>query len=226
MMLNVVFIQGSNYLLNRGESSNHRKSHTGETAMKTSIFRLLALCILVFAAIVGIQAQEDDQGNLNDPNSNDRANACYEGGSMAGQCDTMEEWEAGYYLIRWEYGLITLEQFPDFFNWALPDYLFEEASESAASNCFVHSSGSKSLLYSGASGVAGNFEVYSGADCSGSPLGSSNLSTDNPIIIVAASSTAAGTLCQTLQDPLGYGIDWLSAYGYDAPTNIYVCIID
>jgi hypothetical protein len=193
--------------------------------MKTSLVRLLALCILVFSAIVGIQAQ-DDEGNVNDPNDNGRANACYEGGSMAGQCDTPEEWEAGWYLIRFEYGLITLEQFPDFFNWALPDYLFADEEASASANCFVHSSGTKSLLYSGTSGVGGNFTMWASADCSGSPLGSSALSTFNPIIIVASSSTAAGTLCQTLQDPLGYGIDSLSAYGYASPSNIYVCIID
>jgi hypothetical protein len=224
MMLNVVFIQGSNYLLNRGESSNHRKSHTGETAMKTSIFRLLALIILVFAAIVGIQAQEDDQGVPNDPNNNERANACYEGGSMAGQCDTMEEWEAGYYLIRWEYGLLSTEDFPDFFNWALPDYVFVDEDAAAPANCFVHNSGTKSLLFNGNSGVGGNFSMWASDNCTGSPLGSSALSIENPIIVLASSGSAAGTICFTLQAPDLYGIDSLSAYGYNAPSNMFVCI--
>lgn len=54
------------------------------------------LLILVFALLIPIgitTAQEP--GTKAD-------NACYEGGSMAGKCDTEWEWVCGYYLARWE----------------------------------------------------------------------------------------------------------------------------
>lgn len=65
---------------------------------------LLSAGFLVFAA--------DDQGEPNDPTINDRANACYEDGSMAGKCDTVWEWECGWYLIRFESGMISPDRFP------------------------------------------------------------------------------------------------------------------
>lgn len=45
----------------------------------------------------------DDQGVVNNPFVNERANACYEPGQA---CGTDAEWGAGWYLIRQQYGLI------------------------------------------------------------------------------------------------------------------------
>lgn len=39
----------------------------------------------------------DDLGNVNNPDTNERANACYAPGQ---QCQTQAEWEAGWYAIR------------------------------------------------------------------------------------------------------------------------------
>ena len=65
---------------------------------------LLITSLVVFAS--------DDKGNPNEPADNDRANACYEDGSMAGKCDTQWEWECGWYLIRFESGMISPDTFP------------------------------------------------------------------------------------------------------------------
>lgn len=81
---------------------------------------VLSSSILVFAL--------DDRGNPNDPNVNERANACYENGSLAGKCNTDWEWEAGWYLIRFEAGLISRENFPAQFAILLPPLPVEEAA--------------------------------------------------------------------------------------------------
>jgi hypothetical protein len=68
------------------------------------VLLVLSFSVLVFAL--------DDQGNPNDPTINERANACYEDGSMAGKCLTAWDWEGGWYLIRFQSGLISRENFP------------------------------------------------------------------------------------------------------------------
>jgi hypothetical protein len=82
---------------------------------------LLLLAFLSFAL--------DDQGNPNDPTVNDRANACYEDGSMAGKCDTAWEWEGGWYLIRFQFNLISREDFPTQYTILLPPLPEEETTE-------------------------------------------------------------------------------------------------
>lgn len=81
---------------------------------------------LVFIGIAAIAALmislQIAASNLeNDPNEDEQANACSEGGSMEGKCITEQDWEAGWYVIRYEYGLISAEDFPDWLKWALPD---------------------------------------------------------------------------------------------------------
>ena len=44
----------------------------------------------------------DDAGVVNNPEVNERANTCYEPGQS---CTTDAEWEAGWYLIREQYGI-------------------------------------------------------------------------------------------------------------------------
>lgn len=75
---------------------------------------------LIAVSVVFALAGFDDQGSTNDPRANERANACYDGGTLAGQCDTQAEWDAGWYLIRFEYGLFGCDQFPAAFAWAKP----------------------------------------------------------------------------------------------------------
>lgn len=62
----------------------------------------------------------------NDPNVNPDANACFTGGSMEGKCgdsrwgDADYMWTAGWYKVRYDYGLISRSMFPDLFKWLLP----------------------------------------------------------------------------------------------------------
>lgn len=94
---------------------------------------LSLISIILLGMSITVQAQVDDLGNLNDPNTNERANACFQGGSLEGKCnididndsvvslaETTWAWECGWYLIRFEYGLLTRENFPAFCSILLP----------------------------------------------------------------------------------------------------------
>ena len=88
---------------------------------------IIALFALLSLTLVATASGIDDEGNPNDPNLNNRANACFEGGSLEGRCDTIDidengsvdEWEiewhyvCGWYLIRYENGLIDQSNLPD-----------------------------------------------------------------------------------------------------------------
>lgn len=81
--------------------------------------RLLLIVLIVLFAVLIVQA-EDDAGNINDPGENERANACYEDGSLANQCDTDWEWHCGWYLIRFESGSLSHDTFPEWCESLLP----------------------------------------------------------------------------------------------------------
>ncbi|MCU0464521.1 MAG: hypothetical protein MUF38_08105 [Anaerolineae bacterium] len=69
--------------------------------------KVLSLLVLVVLSAVVVLAQ-DDAGSPNNPASNERANACYTGGSLEGKCDWPTEaetewaWTCGWYIIRAE----------------------------------------------------------------------------------------------------------------------------
>jgi hypothetical protein len=107
--------------------------------------RLVLIGVLLLTlglALNLVYAQDglDDTGNPNDPASNDRANACFEGGALAGKCDSsdldfdgvVEEWEqarmweCGWHYINWQYGLISESNFADQCEWILPPEPTEE----------------------------------------------------------------------------------------------------
>lgn len=54
------------------------------------------ILILLFALPLSMATAQDPAPNTT------QDNACYEGGSMAGKCDTEWEWVCGWYLARWE----------------------------------------------------------------------------------------------------------------------------
>lgn len=79
--------------------------------MRRLTFLLVMMIVIVVGAVFVIGAQ-DDQGTDNNPATNPRANACYADGTMATQCDTEWEWKCGWYLIRYETGVIDQANFP------------------------------------------------------------------------------------------------------------------
>ncbi len=88
--------------------------------MKKTLLLLAVIALLVIGASVALaQGGEsvDDQGNVNDPNVNERANACYEGGEWEGKCDTLLMWMGGWFRIRLDYGVMTEAELPPGFAW-------------------------------------------------------------------------------------------------------------
>jgi hypothetical protein len=79
----------------------------------------IVIAVLIFASLVSADdAGFDDHGNPNDPRINERANACYEGGTMEDRCRIEFDWQVGWYLIRLQFGLLSREQVP---SWVLSD---------------------------------------------------------------------------------------------------------
>lgn len=80
--------------------------------MKKFISLLILVMVTVFSLATVFANGNDDQGQPNDPNENDRANACYSGGTMESKCDTAWEWFCGWVMIRYDAGIFTREQVP------------------------------------------------------------------------------------------------------------------
>lgn len=84
--------------------------------------RIVLLILFALLGVVIVTAQNvDDQGNPNDPTINEDANACFGEGSMSGLCDTDWEWTCGWYLIRFEYSMISRDNFPQTCSSLLPE---------------------------------------------------------------------------------------------------------
>jgi hypothetical protein len=109
---------------------------------------LVLLCLLSvnFATASGF----DDEGHPNDPTINDRANACYEGSTWEGKCDTLLEWVGGWYYIRFEAGIFSREEIPDWLSWILPPLPEEAEITNTNTNpqpgCYDYGSGTYCFL--------------------------------------------------------------------------------
>jgi hypothetical protein len=96
--------------------------------------RWIFLCAAILLATNVVMASDPSTAAENNPLINEEANACYIGGTWEGQCGNVdvnrdgivEQWESdytytvGWYLIRFEFGIISREDFPVEYSWALP----------------------------------------------------------------------------------------------------------
>ncbi|MBN8594949.1 MAG: hypothetical protein J0M33_24565 [Anaerolineae bacterium] len=98
--------------------------------------RHLAIFMVFVTLLSVLHVLAADEVPSNDPTVNENANACYEGGSMAGKCgDDIVLWQAGWYLIRFEAGIYTRETFPTGFAWVLPPLPEEEVTINT--DCYI-----------------------------------------------------------------------------------------
>ena len=123
----------------------------------------LVIIFLVVIMIVAIGLVQADNSLDNDPNTNPDANACYEGGTLEGKCTTLLEWEAGWYLIRYEYRMI--DTVPEFVIWVLPDNYIEDVIIAPAPTCYARPEGDWSFYIVAPSGTLNNLEFYHGSIC-------------------------------------------------------------
>lgn len=83
--------------------------------------KLLILVGLAALLIVFVSAIAAEDSLPNDPNVNVEANACYTGGALEGKCgDDLEMWTGGWYMIRYQYNMVSFDQVPVAYQWMLP----------------------------------------------------------------------------------------------------------
>jgi hypothetical protein len=88
-------------------------SNPSEFILKKRVAILVLLLLSIFPiSMIFSNPGFDDRGNANDPALNPRANACYEGGVMENKCTTDWDWNCGWYLIRFDAGMIARAAFP------------------------------------------------------------------------------------------------------------------
>jgi hypothetical protein len=87
---------------------------------------LHVIVLLLVGLLVGLALAQDDRGDPNDPETNERANACFAGGSWEGKCHQTDTdfdgdvdehdinwmWRCGWYRIRAEKGLLKEGDYP------------------------------------------------------------------------------------------------------------------
>lgn len=129
--------------------------------MKKQILFVLMFAIALTVGTAFVYAL-DDQGNVNDPATNERANACFEDGSMAGECDTDWEWTCGWYMIRYENGIFGSSQVPAFCDSLLG---IEEVSVPVVDICAGPFSGFAYIHFGAANFLASPVQVYSDSAC-------------------------------------------------------------
>lgn len=137
--------------------------------------RLMILLTVLLLGTLTAVAQVDDQGNPNDPTVNDNANACFEGGAMEDKCDTDWEWDCGWYLIRFNYGITPREEFPVRCAILLPPEIMHEfmgditgVLKFLPAGCYTSSASDGSLEWPG--GTDGTATFHGNTTCS-SPNG-------------------------------------------------------
>lgn len=85
-------------------------------------FIVVLIVCLLGVLIVHAQESVDDEGNPNDPRVNERANACYAGAVWEYRCGNDQNlWDAGWYYIRLQSGVLSATEIPSPYWWILPD---------------------------------------------------------------------------------------------------------
>jgi hypothetical protein len=193
---------------------------------------VMLLVLLSISGAVMAEAGFDDEGNPNNPAVNERANACYEGGSLEGKCDTQEEWDAGWYLIRYQVNMISRENFPIQYIWILPPVVEIVAAPgvppipplNVAAGCYDGAGGNFDRLYNGTPNVVGNVQGFTtiNGTCGGpnqwagiDVVWAMTNETD-PTLVLAYCNTLGGTFSQVYHE-----IDM----GFPVPSYVWLCLV-
>lgn len=180
--------------------------------------------IMLFTSLIASAQSTDDEGNPNDPAENDRANACYDGASMESKCDGIWEWTCGWYLIRFETGIILRENFPNQCSILLPPLPVTESENvlvigppTLSTGCYDSSGGDSDFYFNGSINQINNADVFNSTDgsCSGGSAGFPNAM----IVYFVGSQADALLFCQSINPVIGY-IENSLAKSYPVP-NAY-----
>lgn len=152
--------------------------------MKWTIRALIMLTLMATALLVGAQDDvpliEFIPSGPNNPWKNEIANACYYGGSLSGKCNNTDVnddnivdqsdrdwmWNAGWHLIRQEYGMTPTDSFDDAYEQILPDTQRTQINDKAPGCYPIYYEGvpDRWLLWPGGTSVA-TAELYFNDTC-------------------------------------------------------------
>lgn len=126
---------------------------------------------------------------------------------MEDKCDSQILWDAGWYLIRFQYGLLERHEIPAWVVWVLPPEVVPKElagdSGSAVAGCVQIGSYPSSVDFGGGNYLALGATVWFSADCTDGSVPNGSLSTylvyapggtSDAIAICSANSRAAGLL--------------------------------
>jgi hypothetical protein len=196
--------------------------------------RWIFLCAAILLATNVVMASEPTTAAENNPFTNEEANACYMGGTWEGQCGNVdvnrdgivEQWESdytytvGWYLIRFEFNIISREDFPPEYSWALPPKPEPVPSSGGpvvpppppGPACYDNINFLLfDVQYTGTPNVNTNMPRFTSTDgsCTGIALGAATnyYIVDNPA-----------------QCPVGWNTITMQAFGFTtAPAGLYIC---
>jgi hypothetical protein len=186
------------------------KKNKGSSLMLKRLLITLALLSLSFSAVLALGT--DDEGNPNDPNVNERANACFGDGSMEGKCDTDWEWECGWHLIRFEYELTSREDFPTKCASLLPPIPEGETVADNGAGCYTNGEGS--FYYNGVPNQPFNIAFFESPNCSGQ-----GFSFPGGYLVLAPTEENALDICG-----IGSDVANTAGEGFNTPANYWFCL--
>ena len=181
-----------------------------------------SLLLLLLTGLVIVQADEATTPLPGTPADNE----CNVGGVLYREqnqdgCPTEWYWKAGWYLARFNRGIISRENFPTEFKSVLPPPVKPAADGNipAAGVCWPKDGQASSIKYLGPPNTRANLIIYSSSDCSGN----TGITSDATVIIFTDSLVSAVSICSTFGTPVL--TRQLNEYGYStAPPNAYACM--
>ncbi len=174
---------------------------------------LLLVGLLVMLVAGMVRASEDTTPKPGTPEDNE----CNPGGVLYREenqdgCPTDWYWKAGWYLARYNRGLLSRADFPKEFDSVLPPETIP------ALQCWTNQI--TSILYVGPPNQVGNMQLFGKSTCSGTPFSSPT----EVIFIVFADNVGYATQVCAAQSSL-YQLTRLNDVGYaNVPADAYACV--
>ena len=187
--------------------------------MRKGIY-IIVLALIVVTGMSMLRAGDESTPLPGTPADNE----CNPGGVLYREenqdgCPTIWYWKAGWFLARFNQGIISREDFPKEFGSVLPPLQPLPEAALLVPVCWPLQGRNSSIKYLGPPNTRANLIIYNSADCSGDSF----ITSDATSIVFANDLTGAEAICASFGDVIL--IRQLIDYGYTtAPANGYACL--
>jgi hypothetical protein len=180
---------------------------------------LVGLVLVLMLGVSSVWADDDSTPKPGTPADNE----CNVGGVLYREenqdgCPTLWYWKAGWFLARFNRGFISRADFPKEFESVLPP--LEKADWTCWNTNSVGTFGI-SIRYIGPANQKGNITGYFGSNCTGPEI---PIPGGRSFVAFANSKPEAAALC-ALQGTVQFTENLNSIGWYDAPANVYGCVV-